>query len=206
LPGLPNERVQRSLDAGIRADRDGHRRGFVVLEWMVGETLEDLLRRGELTGSAARSVLAQLLGDIVIPLWSAGTVWWDFRDANLCFDTATGRVRLIDVDSLAAYADEILRAPGVWEKRDRGRVTALARLRRTAVRLVQAGAAGARKKIETAVTGAWQEELEGPLVVLGKAADSRLQGAAALERFLARLESQGLLPRADTRTDTIVEG
>jgi len=44
LPGLPNDRVQRSIDAGIRLDRQGAERAFVVQEWIAGSTLAALLR------------------------------------------------------------------------------------------------------------------------------------------------------------------
>ncbi len=72
-----------------------------------------------LAGATLRSLLNQLLGGIVIPLWAAGTLWWDNRDANYCFDAGAGRLALIDVDSLAAYADEILTSPIYWEQRAR---------------------------------------------------------------------------------------
>ena len=56
----------------------------------------------------------------IIPLWSEGTIWWDIRDANFCWDQAARRLTLIDTDSLAAYADEIQQRPAVWQRREKG--------------------------------------------------------------------------------------
>jgi hypothetical protein len=57
-------------------------------QWVPGHTLEELNRRiwpaQPLDPRVARSILEQLFGAIVMPLWSAGTVWWDFRGANYC--------------------------------------------------------------------------------------------------------------------------
>jgi serine/threonine protein kinase len=76
--------VQKSLDAGVRWDRQGEERAFIIQEWVDGDSLEDLLRRRgpaePFAGAVIRSILDQLLGGIIIPLWADGTVGWDVRD------------------------------------------------------------------------------------------------------------------------------
>lgn len=190
LPGLPNPRVQRSISAGLRPDGRGTERGYVVQEWVLGATLEDCLRIAWVTtpvdGSVVRSLLAQLFDDIVIPLWQAGTVWWDFRDANFCYDPRDDMLRVIDVDSLGAYADEILRTPERWQARDKGRATALARLRRMSARLLGARQGAVRSKIERRLQAAWGE-FEPALQRLGHDADAGEAASAALARFLDAL-------------------
>lgn len=190
LPGLPNPHLQKSLDAGTRRDRRGEERAFIVQEWVEGDSLEDLLRRREpgthLPGEVVRSIIDQLLGSIVIPLWARGTIWWDFRDANYCYSSASGRLMLIDLDSLSAYAEEILETPQVWERRDKGRGTALARLRQMSTRLLLARGLRGKKAIETACAEAWADELEGALRELGKDDGSEAKAREGLTRFLQR--------------------
>jgi len=207
LPGLPNEHVQRSFDAGSRRDQQSAKRAFIVQQWLIGDTLEDWIRRRWPTaspeGAVIRSILRQLFGEIVIPLWGQGTIWWDFRDANYCYDPATDCLSVIDVDSLGACADEILHTPQIWTKRDKGRTTALARLRQMTMRLVLAQFPGksrlvresypsrSKKKLETSVTTAWQTELEPALTLLGKDVATH-DAALALRRFIEQLDLQGL--------------
>jgi hypothetical protein len=192
LPGLPHDRVQRSLDAGIFSDGSGHSRGYVVQEWMEGDSLEERLQRSQRPGlpdESCRAILAQLLNAIVIPLWSVGTVWWDFRDANFCFDERSGRLTLIDVDSLSAYADEILNTPEIWTRRDKGRWTAVARLRRMSIRVLEAREASKSSRAATRAFGeAWGTEVEPLLLALGResqpsAAAKTVEGA--IERAFA---------------------
>jgi hypothetical protein len=193
LPGLPNPRVQRSISAGLRPDDGpGSERGYVVQEWMRGASLEDCLRvtwaKVPVDRSVVRSLLEQLFGDIVIPLWQAGTVWWDFRDANFCCDD--GVLRMIDVDSLAAYAGEILRTPARWDARDKGRATAIARLRRMSVRLLCARQGAAKSRVERGLNDAWLP-FEPALQRLGHDAGAGEAARVALERFLDALEHAG---------------
>lgn len=141
------------------------------------------------------SILRQLLGEIVIPLWSRGLIWWDFRDANFCYAAETDRLSLIDVDSLGAYAEEILETPDDWTRRDRGRLTALARLRQMSVRLIGAPRRPGKKKVESRFTEAWRNDLEPALLRLGKSDESRHEAALALDRFLSHLVNQGLIER-----------
>ncbi|WP_395714221.1 hypothetical protein [Reyranella sp.] len=196
LPGLPNPRVQRSISAGLQPDGCGPSRGYVVQEWVRGASLEDCLRvtwtHSPVDGALVRGLLAQLFGDIVVPLWQAGTVWWDFRDANFCYDAQDGLLRVIDVDSLGAYADEILRTPQRWQARDKGRATALARLRRMSVRLLGARQVVAASKIERGLQAAWRE-FEPALRRLGHAEGAGDAARVALGRFIDTLERMGLL-------------
>jgi hypothetical protein len=112
LPGLPNPRVQKSVSAGHARNGLGQEQHYVVQQWMPGETFDQFVkRRRELVqsnGLNMASIIRQLFAEIIFPLWSAGTVWWDMRDANFCYSEHTDTVSLIDVDSLGAYADEIL--------------------------------------------------------------------------------------------------
>jgi hypothetical protein len=189
LPGLPNPRVQRSISAGLRPDGPGGARGYVVQEWMRGASLEDCLRvtwpKAPVDQSVVRSLLEQLFGDIVIPLWQAGTIWWDFRDANFCCDD--GVLRMIDVDSLGAYASEILQTPARWDARDKGRATALARLRKMSGRLLCARQGAGRSKVERGLQAAWTD-FEPALRQLGHDVDAGEAARAALGRFLDTLE------------------
>jgi hypothetical protein len=192
LPGWPNAHVQQSLDAGWRRDPRGKERAYVVQQWVAGESLEDLLRRHwpreGVAGNTIRSILAQLLGEIVIPLWARGTLWWDFRDANVCHDASQDRLTLIDVDSLGAYAEEILETPHEWARRDKGRATALSRLRQMSLRLLLAPGRLKKKAIENALSRAWVGELEPVLLRLGHDARVGEDAPAALNRFLEQLE------------------
>src|SRR5262249_34455479 len=131
--------------------------------------------------------------DIVIPLWSEGTIWWDVRDANYCLEEGSGRLTLIDTDSLAAYLDEILHTPSVWQQRDKGRLTALARLRQMTPPIGRGQGRSGGKKVQTAFTTAWQAEMEPALLALGREPAQRENAVAALERVLQRLEETGLL-------------
>jgi hypothetical protein len=189
LPGLPNARVQRSIDARMVEDGSGAERLVIIQEWVAGESLDQSLRRWAGCPpdcARVRSVLRQLLGEIIIPLWHAGLIWWDVRAANYCYDEARDRLALIDVDSLAAYADEILRTPDRWERREKGRMTALARLRQLTLRIAgtQPHRTGARA---AATTAAWRAELEPALRALGREPQSASGALIALDRFLARL-------------------
>jgi hypothetical protein len=192
LPGLPNPRVQCSLAAGMARDGRGEERAYVVQQWVSGDTLEDLLRRRwkerGATGACIRSILEQLVMGIIIPLWGEGTVWWDVRDGNYCYDSAADRLTLIDVDSLAAYADEILHTPHAWARRDKGRATALARLRQMTLRLLRARDVALPRSAAAAVGRAWEAELVPALSRLGKTTGEKTFALAAWRGFIDRLE------------------
>lgn len=179
LPGLPHPRVQRSLAGGRTRGR-----AWLLLEWLEGLGLDVWRSRFTKTNPAPLPVvvglLDQLLAEIVVPLWSAGLIWWDFRDANCCVD-GTNRLTLLDVDSLAAYADEIL-AGTTWTQRDKGRLTAEGRLRNMAWRLLQcAGRSG--KRTEVPFRAAWEQHVAPVLAGLGKTV-SRGAGQAGVRAFL----------------------
>lgn len=172
LSGLPSDHVQKTLGGGIHRSGRGVERPYVIQEWVPGQTLEELLRREWSSAppdvDCVRSILEQLFLRIIIPLWSEGTVWWDVRDANYCWDEASGTLKLIDIDALAAYADEILKTPDVWERRDKGRKVALARLRQMTLRLLLARQLGAKNKIKTQLESVWHTDLEPALNALGR--------------------------------------
>ena len=79
----------------------------------------------------ARQLLNDLFEGIIIPLWSAGTIWFDIRAGNFCVTERDGKQRLvlIDTDSLLAYAEEIIETPQVFTKRNHGKLTALKRIK-----------------------------------------------------------------------------
>ena len=188
LPGIPNDHIQRSVDADM-IGAGSSRRGYVVQEWIEGESLETLVRRKSLVQpidpTAAHALIEQLYARIVIPLWSVGTIWWDIRDANFVWNEKTGRLTMIDVDSLAAYADEILNEPDSWTRRDKGRETALARLRQLTLRILLAQGLTGKSKVERTLKEIWTAELEPVLERLGRG--SCVHPDAALHGFLTCL-------------------
>jgi hypothetical protein len=188
LPGLPNERIQQSLRAFWEVDSRGDDRGIVIQQWVNGLTLDLLLQEqpqnGRLALDVVQGLLDQMFGEIVIPLWSAGLVWWDIRDANWCYDRVGGTLSLIDVDSLSAYADEILNRPMEWERRDKGRDTALSRLRQTVMRVFAAQVTRRRNKFEATLKSLWQSMLEPPLRALGHESYALHEAREALGRFI----------------------
>jgi hypothetical protein len=134
LPGLPNDFVQEVYDA------DEHNGTFFLAQaWIEGESLETYLnRKTHLPPDVAQQLLKDLFEGIIIPLWSAGTIWWDFRAGNFCVTERDSKQRLvlIDTDSLLAYADEIIETPLVFTKRNHGKVTALKRIKTIVTDLV----------------------------------------------------------------------
>jgi len=141
LPGLPNAYVQEVLDYGDIQDDHGTERGYLIQQWVEGVVLEEKIRVG-LTADEVRQIADDLFREIIIPLWSKGTSWWDVRDSNFVV-TQDGRLMMIDSDSVGAYADEILQTPQVFTKRNRGSSTAMKRyaglLARIAGRLAPRG-------------------------------------------------------------------
>ena len=101
LPGLPNDHVQKTLGWSIHRSTRGVERPYVIQEWVFGLTLEELLRREWLGAppgvDCVKTILEQLFWLIIIPLWSEETIWWDIRDANYCWDSASKTLKFIDV-------------------------------------------------------------------------------------------------------------
>ena len=196
LPGLPNDHLQKTLGGGMRRDGMGIDTPYIIQEWVPGQTLEDLLRRewtsAPPTGDCVRSILEQLFVEIIIPLWSEGTIWWDIRDANYCWDEPSQTLKLIDIDSLAAYADEILKSPDVWHRREKGRKTALARLRQMSLRLLLARQLGAKNKMRVRLENVWNVELEPALSELGRDRRRKVELREKAVHALQRTFSSGL--------------
>ena len=141
LPGLPNGHVQEVVGINTVEDASGRRRGYLVHLWVAGTVLEERIK-GDLTASEVLQIADDLFQQIIIPLWSKGSSWWDVRDSNYVV-TPDGRLMMIDSDSVGAYADEILQTPSVFTKRNRGSRTAMKRytglLARMAGRLAPRG-------------------------------------------------------------------
>ena len=134
LPGLPNDFVQEVYDAG---EHNGT--FFLIQGWIEGESLETYLnRKTQLPPDEVQQLLKDLFEGIIIPLWSAGTIWWDIRAGNFCVTERDSKQRLvlIDTDSLLDYADEIIETPLVFTERNRGKVTALKRIKTIVTDLV----------------------------------------------------------------------
>ena len=91
LPGLPNDFVQEVYDA------DEHNGTFFLAQaWIEGESLETYLnRKTHLPPDVAQQLLKDLFEGIIIPLWSAGTIWWDFRAGNFCVTERDSKQRLV---------------------------------------------------------------------------------------------------------------
>ena len=134
LPGLPNDFVQEVYDAGEHNDTF-----YLVQEWVEGNSLENFLaNQTPTTPEVAIQLLSDFFEGILLPLWSAGTIWWDIRASNFCVAERDGKQRLvlIDTDSLLAYAEEIIETPHVFTKRNHGKVTALKRIKTIVTDLV----------------------------------------------------------------------
>ena len=134
LPGLPNDFVQEVYDAGEHNDTF-----YLVQEWVAGNSLENFLaNQTPTTPEVAIQLLSDFFEGILLPLWSAGTIWWDIRAGNFCVTERDGKQRLvlIDTDSLLAYAEEIIETPHVFTKRNHGKVTALKRIKTIVTDLV----------------------------------------------------------------------
>jgi hypothetical protein len=183
--------VQRSIAAGVARDQSGQDRAFVVQEWVEGTTLEGL-RETSLDLGSVQTIIMHLVGHIVIPLWSVGTVWWDLRDANLCWNRDSSTLSLIDTESLGAYSQEILARADRWTQREKGRVAALRRCRQMVARVVAAGSVRARPKLERAVARAFTRYLEHPLAALGRDPDAPGLARHALDQLLYDI---AVLPR-----------
>ena len=188
LPGLPNDFVQEVYDA------DEHNGTFfLVQDWIEGESLETYLnRKTHLPPDVAQQLLKDLFEGIIIPLWSAGTSWWDIRAGNFCVTERDGKQRLvlIDTDSLLAYAEEIIETPHVFTKRNHGKVTALKRIKTIATDLVmltipKENLRGKRSSIEKqirAIAGSSLIAFDSPGCLIG--------GGEAFQTLIARLETE----------------
>ena len=189
LPGLPSPFVQQVYTAGEHRERY-----YLVQEWIEGESLGDVLDRGDtLTVSEARGFIRDLFEGILIPLWSVGTIWWDIRDDNYCLQ-AHGKARrlvMIDTDSLVAYAKEIVETPECFEKRDRIKGRAMQRVKTIVENLAWSPFLGhtiARPKATRLkkTIAAIRSELEGVFLQPGRLTGGR----DAFERMLQRLDDE----------------
>jgi serine/threonine protein kinase len=85
LPGLPSANVQKI----VRADHYNKERNYIIQEWISGDSLEYLQIKNAIEPAHIRPIIKQLFLNIIILLWTKGTVWWDSRDGNYCFDSNT---------------------------------------------------------------------------------------------------------------------
>jgi hypothetical protein len=202
LVGRRLPRVQRTLAAGQQADGARRVRGYLVLEYVAGPTLEEALEAGQLHDPGQRlDVLGSLLGDLLIPLWAEGLRLWDFRPANLVLSPAP-RLTLIDTDSLRGAMLERDETPDCWDVRSRWEDIALGKPGRTGGRLEQVMVLldqregekplAVRKRLARALAGSGlaealrelgrQSDVEGRLQV-------REQAEHSLDAFVASLRA-----------------
>lgn len=188
LPGLPHSQVQRSLWAGYFRMASGEKTGVLVQEWIDGPTLDRLLASSPSELAArmpeAGELVRQILADIIFPLWGNGLIWWDIRDANWVFDLVRQKICVIDSDSLAAYATEIMSTSDVWTRREKGRLTALSRLRQTCLRIFEKQASTTRSAIQKSHQELWNCEVEPLLRRLGRDNPSDETVRVAIGRYL----------------------
>lgn len=170
VPGLPHPLVQEVYDAGVM---DGWH--FVVQEWIHGPTLDTRLDAGPpLTREEARGFITDYFVETLLPLWSAGCIFWDHRPANLVITQREGRTRLvmIDTDTLAACAKEMVETPLDFTHRDRVKVSrGLARVKTMIQAIHESALSGltlprkemsARRKAMAAAIARVQEALKQP--------------------------------------------
>jgi serine/threonine protein kinase len=188
LPGLPNDFVQEVYDAGEHNDTF-----YLVQEWVEGNSLENFLAsQTHTTPEVAKQLLSDLVEGILLPLWSAGTIWWDIRAGNFCVTERDGKQRLvlIDTDSLLAYAEEIIETPQVFTKRNHGKVTALKRIKTIATDLVMSAISeeklkGKRSSIEKQI----RANADASLIVFDQ--PGRLEnGQQSFETLIERLQKE----------------
>ena len=186
LPGLPSANVQKIYKAG----RYNENRNFILQEWISGDSLEYLHIKNAIEPSQVRTIIEQLFLKIIIPLWTKGTVWWDTRDGNYCYDSKTKKLTLIDIDSLTTYYEEITETPGTWERREKGRGFALPRLRQMVWRLLQVQ--GIEKKLEKRYRKIWDEDFLPVLTLLGRDIKDEKFAAYQFRFFMKKLENEKL--------------
>ncbi|KAA3618525.1 MAG: hypothetical protein D8M58_21315 [Calditrichaeota bacterium] len=187
LPGLPSDNVQKI----IRADRYNKDRNYIIQEWISGDSLEYLQIKNAIEPAHIRPIVEQLFLNIIIPLWTKGTVWWDSRDGNYCFDANTKKLTLIDIDSLTTYYEEITETPDVWLRRERGRAFALPRLRQMVLRLLQTQ--GLDRGMQKKYRAIWDKEFLPILKVLGREITDELVAVTHFHHLMSELETAGLL-------------
>lgn len=157
LPGLPNEYVQEVFHAGTET-MDGVAYDYIIQEWIEGVTLEDLII-GKMERADILKMLDDLFGRIVIPLWAAGTAFWDIRDSNYVF-TPDKRLMMIDSDTVVAFAEEITAKPAVYERRNIGKLEAMKRYAMTVSRMTAACLGVKSAAVQTQVKGLFATHLD----------------------------------------------
>jgi hypothetical protein len=108
--------VQEVITTGSQITPDGRTHRYIIQKWIAGDTLDMLIKRG-ITQAEILRVLDDLFLKVVIPLWQAGVVWWDFRLNNMVF-TPERKLHMIDSDVLEASAKELLTKPNEFRKRN----------------------------------------------------------------------------------------
>lgn len=125
MRGLPNAHVQEVLACGTTKGTDGIERGYLVQQWIDGVALDQKIKAGPTTNEVLQ-ITDDLFQEIIIPLWSHGSSWWDVRPSNYVV-TPSGRLFMIDSDTVGGYADEIIQTPEVFTQRNNGTRTAMKR-------------------------------------------------------------------------------
>jgi hypothetical protein len=120
--------LQKTLHGGIATNQTGKRRGYLVLEFVEGMPLDQLVAGPTLPAQVLENLLREFLQGCLIPLWASSYRFWDFRPANLVVKTPGTQMVMIDTDTLAAAAEEILNRGDDWTQRNQWERLAFQRL------------------------------------------------------------------------------
>jgi hypothetical protein len=198
-------RVQRSLAAEIRQGPGGRSRGYAILEYIPGSSLERCLRGGPRPGSVVRCWIRQCLVEILVPLWAEGHRFWDMRPCNIVLSPDDTRLTLIDNDLFRLGTIERDCRPADWSWRDHLEGIAVGRggdqphpgmLPRLVRQLLRAQARHSETRLKRGVSEAWQAAgVSTALNALGRRAGPEAYTAAciAIDALIDRLTTAGLL-------------
>jgi hypothetical protein len=188
FPRIWRPPLQRTLYASVAKDPSGKRRGYLILEFAEGDSLESLLKE-RLSREYAGELLEEFLHKCLIPLWAYGFRFWDFRPANLVVRTPTAQMVMIDTDALAGGAEELLYRPKDWTRRNQWEALAFTRLPGQIAAILGAGSGCAPRALHKQVRTAIERMALFPALHIlgrdGEAANSRAMDCS--ERLINEL-------------------
>jgi hypothetical protein len=198
-------RVQRSFAAEIHPGPGGKSRGYAVLEYVAGESLERRLRAAPVPAGVVRSWIRQCLVEILVPLWADGHRFWDMRPPNIVLSPDGVRLTLIDNDLFRLGTIERDCQPDDWSWRDHLEGIAVGRggerphpgmLPRLVRQLLRAQRLHSEPRLKRGVEEAWQTAgVAAALGALGRRPGGTAHaGCAAVDDMINQLAAAGLLP------------